>query len=152
MATKIWPYAVGVLILLAAQQSFAKDTISCSLIGANANPVGDIEVYSFQWGGSNPDNVGTGGGSGAGKASLGSIVVAKEILQAVAGTALASLNCSFFSEGSTATGAAPSPYLTAVLTNPVLSGLEVTGLGNGDGKQRVRLSFTFESISWKIGS
>lgn len=153
MTRPILLQVASVLILIAAQQAYA-DSMSCSFTaqeGPSQSPL-NVELDSFSWGASNPADVGAGG-TGAGKAELSGFSFSNgmnssytSLLQlAASGTVFSAVSCGFY--GPTTVGTVPSPYLTAVLTDAVLVGFEITGAG--DGKQRAKFQFYFQNINWK---
>lgn len=161
MSRQFFCRAAGVLILIAAQQSFA-DTISCSLTELNVpngtNGTLNIELNSFSFGASNPADVG-GGGLSPGKVSLSDFTFTSEldspgtiplVQLAATGTVFGSVNCSFYG-GPAVVGAAPSPYLTALLTNVVIRGFSIGDDGSGNGTQRAKFRLIYKGIQWNPG-
>jgi type VI protein secretion system component Hcp len=69
-----------------------------------------------------------------------------QLLQsAVTGASFREIKCSFYSPN--ASNGTSSPYLTAILTNAIISKFKVEG--SGDGTPRAKFWFQYEKVEWK---
>ncbi len=159
MNNKILFCAVAALMSFFVRESFAADDyIACTYTAStgpngSAPASGSIQLYSWSWGASNPSDVGTGSGTSAGRVSLSDFSIglgsdATKLLQVAVQGALSSVSCGFYNTEPSSAGGVPSPYLTVMLTNAVLSSVEVMNTGKGD-KQRMKLWFNIDSIIWR---
>jgi type VI secretion system Hcp family effector len=150
--------AAAVFMALATQPA-AADTCTfehsnpvASSVGPNTGGVFEIDDFSF--GIEQTLNIGSqSSGAGAGKVTLNPFQITKQVdsstpvlfASAISGEAFSEIKCSFYSP-STSNGRS-SPYLTAILTNAIISKFKVEG--SADGTPRAKFWFQYEKVEWK---
>lgn len=112
---------------------------------------GEIEIYSFSWGASNPVHIGSGtGGMGAGKVSISSFNVMKK---SDSTSPLLFKACCTGSHYDTATvtlrkagGSAALEYLTYLFTEVFVESIQWSGSSGGDDTPTESLSLAFGKV------
>jgi type VI secretion system Hcp family effector len=150
--------AAAVFIALAAQPA-AADTCKfehsdpvASSAGQNPGSVFEIDDFSFDI--EQTLNIGSqSGGAGSGKVTFNPFQITKKVdaatpvlfESAITGASFREVKCSFYSP--IAPNGASTPYLTALLTNAIISKFEVEG--SADGTPRVKFWFQYEKVEWR---
>jgi len=110
---------------------------------------GEIDVYSYSMGASNPTTASTGGGSGAGKVDFSDLSIQKQIDSATAKLVLYCANGKHFDQGvmviREAGGDTPVEYLTITMTQVFISSVSHGG-SSGGGKPSESVSMSFATI------
>jgi type VI secretion system secreted protein Hcp len=150
-------FPAAALFAVCATQPAAADTCTFessgavgSTAGPNAGSVFEIDDFSFDI--EQTLNIGSQS-SGAGKVTFNPFQITKKIdsatpilfQSAVTGAAFREIKCSFYS--SDASNGASSPYLSATLSNAIVSKFKVEG--TADGTPRVKFWFRYEKIEWR---
>lgn len=110
---------------------------------------GDISIYSFSWGASNPVNMSSGGGMGAGKVSLSSFNVMKRM--DAASTHLFTACCKGTHYGTALVtlrkaGGTPLEYLTFEFSNVFVESVQWSGSSGGDDFPTESVSFAYQKV------
>jgi type VI secretion system secreted protein Hcp len=111
--------------------------------------VGEIEIFSFSWGASNPSSVAFGTGSGAGKVDISSLSLQKQVDTASAKMFQQCCAGKHFATGTLAVreagGEAPVEYYVADMTEVFIDSISWGGSAGG-GKPSESVSISFGSI------
>jgi type VI secretion system Hcp family effector len=157
MSRYLFP-AAALLIVFATQPAtadtctFEHSDPTASNVGPNTGGVFEIDDFSF--GIEQTLNIGSqSGGSGAGKATFTPFQITKKVdsatpqlfESAISGAAFREVKCSFYSAN--ASNGTSSPYLTAILTNAIISKFKVES--GADGTPRAKFWFQYEKVEWK---
>jgi type VI secretion system secreted protein Hcp len=113
---------------------------------------GKIDIFSYSLGASNPTQVSTGSGSGAGKVSLSSVSIQKVVDKSTPDLFRACCSGKHFDTGKLtvreAGGAAPVTYLELDLTQVFVDSIS-WGAASGGDKPSESLSLSFAAITFK---
>jgi type VI secretion system secreted protein Hcp len=149
LATAVTAVALGAVnnsgVSLDKKQLVASAAVDGVEGGDPSSPT--LEISSWSWGVSNSTSVGSGGGGGAGKASLGSLNITKVIDKA--SPRLAFL-CASGQTIPTMTlvilrpGGLNLPYFQITLTDAVITSVQHSGSGGGDGNLQPTEHVTFD--------
>jgi len=120
----------------------------------HAKHIGEIEIYSFSFGASNPSNIGPGqGGSSSGRASLSSFNLMKRtetsspllFQKCCAGEHIKEATVTLNKAGGT--GKEAEPFLTYKFTGVFIESIQWSGSGGGDDTPTESLSLAYEKVS-----
>ncbi|HMP02993.1 MAG TPA: type VI secretion system tube protein Hcp, partial [Gemmatales bacterium] len=115
-----------------------------------ANHVGEIEIYSFSWGASNPTTVGSGKtGLSAGKVSISSFNIMKKTEKSSPKLFSHCCNGQHIAEGlvtmrkATGESGGQKPFLTYKFTDMMVESIQWSGSSGGDDTPTESCSFAF---------
>jgi len=157
MSRHLFP-AAALLIFFATQPATA-DTCTFEHsdptgLSASSSTSGLFEIDDFSFDIGQTLNIGSqSSGAGAGKVTFNPFQVTKKVdsatpllLQsAITGAVFREIKCSFYSAD--ASTGATIPYLTATLSNAIISRFKVEG--SADGTPRAKFWFQYEKVDWK---
>lgn len=110
---------------------------------------GEIDVYSYSLGASNPSSVSTGGGSGAGKVDFSSLSIQKSADLATSKLLLTCAQGKHFDQGilvvREAGGDTPVEYITITMNQVFIDSVS-WGASSGGGKPSESVSMSFATI------
>jgi type VI secretion system secreted protein Hcp len=146
--------AAAVFIVLATQPAAADtctfESSESGTFSSGANGAGTFEIQDFSFDIEQTLNIGSQtGGSGAGKVTFNPFQITKKVdsatpllfQSAISGAAFHTIRCSFYGPNTS------KPYLTATLSEAVISKFKVEG--NADGTPRAKFWFQYEKVEWQ---